>query len=208
MFKKIRSFFNKTESYLFLITTFILFLLIGYNILIYSKNFQLFNNNVLNLITLAIFYFAVYLFLITLYYKLFKFTLMEPSISHKEFKKLWKKSRKIAQELKKGAEDKTIIYNSKKFKDKWGEIKQIEEILDEKSISFKNWFSFFIFSVYFGIWQGLFIWSIKNSTKYFLESIKDFFSFKKMGLGFRWYKLKNGDYIIDSFIYPYRKPVE
>jgi len=131
---------------------------------------------------------------------------MKPSITKEKFHKLWKKGRKISQELKKGMSNKTIPYNSKKFKAKWKEIAEIEKILDKKTISFKNWFEFFIFSVYFGSWQGLFLWSIKNSTKYFWEATKYFFSSKKIGLGFKWYKLKDENYIIDSFIYPYRKP--
>lgn len=205
MFKKVKKIWNNVEPYVLLTITFLLFLLISYIIFIYFKDAKLFNNNLLNLATLIIFFSAIYLFIINLYCKIFKFTLMKPSITKKEFHKLWKKERKISQELKKGMENKTIPYNSKKFKEKWKEVEKIEKILDEKTISFKNWFVFFIFSIYFGCREGLFLWSIKNSTKYFWKATKDFFSLKKIGLGFKWYKLKDENYIIDSFIYPYKK---
>ena len=208
MFQKIKNFFKKIESPFFLIITLVLFLVIGCKLLVQFKDFQLFSNSLLNLIVLIIFYSAIFSFLIILYYKLFKFTLMKPSISFEEFKKLRRKVSKIAQELKKGREDKTISYNSKKFKNKWDELKKIEKIIDKKSISFKNWLSFFIFSIYFGSWEGLFTWSIKNSTKYFWKAVKDLFSLNRVGTGFRWYKLKDGTYIIDSFIYFCRNPVK
>lgn len=131
---------------------------------------------------------------------------MKPSITGKKFESLWKKRRKIAQELKKGEKNKTILYGSKKYKEKYSEIKKIGKILDKKTVSFKSWFGFFVFSVYYGSRLGFPIWAIKNSTKYFNEAVKNFFSFKKIGLGFKWHKLKNESYRIDSFIYPHRKP--
>jgi len=206
MFKKVKNTWNKVEPYALLIVTLILFLLISYIIFIYFKDAKLFNNNSLNLATLIIFFLAIYSFIINLYYKIFKFTLMKPSITKGEFYRLWKKRRKISQELKKGMENKTIPHNSKKFKEKWKAVEEIEEILDEKTISFKSWFVFFIFSIYFGMSMGHPFWAIKNSTKYFWKATEYFFSLKKIELGFKWYKLKDENYIINSFIYPYKKP--
>ena len=205
MLKKINKFWDKIEPSVFIIFTLIFFLLISGAIFIYFKDAKVFNNYLLNLSTLIIFFLAVYLFIISLYYKIVEFTLMKPSLSEKEFHKLWKKEHKLSKELKKGMKTKKIPYNSKKFKEKWKEIEEIEEILNKKSIDFKSWFEFFIFSIYFGSLEGLFLWSLKNSTKFLKESIKSFFSLKKVGIGFRWYKLKDKSYIIDSFIYPYKK---
>jgi|TARA_Y100000034_G_C6744139_1_gene330382 hypothetical protein len=206
MFKEIKKFLDKIEPSIFLILSLILFLIISYVIFIFFRNARVFENNLWNSILLIIFYSGIYFFLIRLYYKIFKFTLIKPSITDKEFKKLWKKRRIVSQELKKGMENKKIPHGSKKFKEKYGKFKKIGKILDEKTVSFKDWLTFFIFSLYFGLYIGNFFWAIKNSTKYFKEATKKFFSFKEMGLGFKWHKLKNEQYRIDSFIYPHRKP--
>ena len=169
-------------------------------------NAQILNENLWIIILTIMGYAIISLILINLYYKIFKFTLMKPSITEKEFNKLWKKRQRISQELKKGRENKKIPHGSKKFGKKWKEIEKIEKVLYEKTVSFKDWLTFFIFSIYFGLYIGNFFWAIKNSTIYFKEATKNFFSFKKMGLGFKWYKLKNERYTISSFVYPYRKP--
>ncbi len=201
MIKKLKEFWDKIDPFVFLILTSILFLLISGLIFIYFKDAKLFDNNLLNLFTLIIFFSAIYSFIINLYYKIFKFTLMKPSITKKEFNTLWKKRYKIALEF-----PRKIKLKSKKDTEKWNQIKKITEKLDKESIKFKSWVVFFIFSIYFGSWEGLFLWSIRNSTRYFFKAIKYSFASKPYGLEFKWYKLKGGYYyIIDSSIYPPKK---
>ncbi len=201
MIKKLKEFWDKIDPFVFLILTSILCLVFSGVIFIYFKDVKLFNNNLLNLFALIIFFSAVYSFIINLYYKIFKFTLMKPSITKKEFNRLWKKRYKIALEF-----PRKIKLKSKKDKERWNKIKKITKKLDKNAIKFKSWFAFFIFSIYFGSWEGLFLWSIRNSTRYFLKAIKYSFASKPYGLEFKWYKLKGEYYyIIDSSIYPHKK---
>ncbi len=203
MFKKTKKFWNKIEPLVFLVATFILFLLISLIIFIYSKNAQVFKNNLLNLIVLIIFYTAVYSFLISLYYKILKFTLMKPILLEKEFNHLIKKRIKIAKQIKEKLKDEKY-YNSKDFKQKYGQTKKIEKKLNENSVSFESWFLFVIFSMYFGLWTGNFFWAIKHSSKNFFKTMKNFITIKTPNCDFRWYKFKNLKgkemYVINSYV--------
>lgn len=197
MLKKLKNFWKKIEPLLFLIATSILFLLVIYIILIHFKDAQIFENNPLNLITLVLFYSGVYLFLIFLYYKIFKFTLIKPSLNEKEFNELWKKGLEIAKRLKKEK------YGSKEFKGRYSKMKEMERKMDDTGIQFKSWFLFFIFSLYYGLWVGNFFWAIKKSTKDFWKVIKHPFleDFKKE---FKWYKISSNQtekYIIHSYVF-------
>jgi len=198
MLEKIKKFWNKIEPTLFLLTTLILFLSVSCLIFIYFKGARIFENNSLNLITLILFYSGVYLFLIILCYKIFKFALIKPSLTEREFNKSWKEGWKIAQELKKDIK-KT---KSENFKKRYNQMKEIDKKMDNTGIQFKSWFLFFIFSIYFGLWIGNFFWAIKKSTKDFWEVMKNPFleNFKKE---FKWYKVSSGNtekYIIHSYI--------
>ena len=149
--------------------------------------------------TLIIFFSAIYLLMGKIYYKVIKISLLKPTLFEKEFRRLWRKRGVLAQETKK------IKYGSKKYKDKFHQIEKITKQLDKTSISFKSWLEFFLFSIYYGLLEGMFCWAIRYSTKYFPKAAAEFFRLRSFETGFRWYKLKKYRYIIDSFIYPIKK---
>ena len=195
MIKKLEKLWEKIESFMQIIITLVLFLTISLLIFIFLKDAKVFNNTSLNLFTLVIFFLAIYLFIINLYYKIHKFILMKPLIDEKEFNKLWKKRYNLARKLQK------LKRHSKEYKEKGSQFDKITKTLEKNTIKFKSWFVFFIFSVYLGILQAIPFWAIKHSVKYFPEATKHFFRTKPYEIGFMWYKTKDNIYSIDSFIY-------
>ena len=197
--KRLGKFLEKIESFIEIIITLALVLSVSFLIFVYFKDAKVFNNVLLNLFTLIIFFLAIFLFIINLYYKINKFILIKPLIDEKGFKRLWKKKYNLAKKLQK------LKRNSKEYKKRGNQFDKITKTLEKNTIKFKSWFVFFIFSIYFGLLQGIPFWAIKHSAKYFPEATKHFFRIKPYEVGFMWYKIKGGMYLIDSFIYLPRK---
>ena len=188
MLKKIKEFFSKIQSALFLTLNLILILLIAEKIFFYFRDVKLFENVLYNSITLTLFYIGVYLFLINFYYKLFKFESKKDLLTESELKELIKEKAKYSKKILR-KENRSPKASTKKLNQLIKEGKEINKKLDKGIVSFKSYIVFLLFSIYYGTYVGLPIWSIKNSIKYFPKAFKNFFKLKI-----------DSEYIWDKFV--------
>lgn len=202
MSKKIKKFLEEIEPTAFLVATFILFLLISYIIFTYFKEVIIFSNPTLNLISLIIFYSVVYFFLISLYCKIFKFTLKKDLLTKVELKKILERKKKYREKtLKK--ENRIPQASMKKLKQLVKEGDEINKELNKGVILFKSYIFFLFFSIYYGLYIWKPIWAIKNSLKFFPKALKNLFKINKIEARFAWNKYKKNK---DTYYYTFYIP--
>ena len=187
MFKKIKKILEKIEPPIFLIITFILFGAIFLLILFYFKNAVVFKNFILNLIILIILYSAIFYLLARIYYQIFRFSTKKEILSDSEFKKLLKKKVEYKKKtLKK--ENRIHKASTKKLNQLVKEGKKLNEEFFKGAIFFKSYTIFILFSIYYGVYIGHPLLSIKNSLRYLPEAIKNFFSLSTTEAKYVWNK--------------------
>jgi len=191
MLEKIKKFWD--NPYFSATLTILFFIALSALIFVVFWNAKLFENNLTNMLFLTITYIAIICLFIFIVHKSLKLIFLKSKLDEKEFSKIWKKRFNLANKAKKEK------YGSKNYKELWSKIENLTKKLDESSITFKDELLFFTFSIYFGLLEGLPFWAIKQSTKNIWQSLKKIF--KPYKIGFKWYKTKNGYYIINSFIY-------
>lgn len=190
MFKKIKNFFNKIEPIAFLIATFIILGAFFYFILIYFKNVIILKNSILNLITLIIFYSAIFYLLAKVYYKIFKFETKKEILTESEFKKLLKKKKEYRKKVSK-KENRIPKASTAKLKKLLKEGENLNNEFFKGAIFFKSYFVFFLFSFYYGTCTGHPIWSIKNSLSLLPKALKNFFDIPLTEPKYFWNQIKN-----------------